>query len=69
MDLNELKLSRSAAKGKVTNLIRKFKIALQYGETNVSELNIKLEDAYDNLSNIDMQISEIEEEESTYLND
>ena len=65
----DLKPSRSAAKGKVSNLMRKLKTALQYGETNVSEVKAKLDDAYDNLSNIDMQISENEGKDSTYLNE
>ena len=65
----DLKPSRSTAKGRVSNYIRKLKSALQYGESNVSEVKVKLDDAYDNLCDIDLQISEIEEIESTYLNE
>ena len=65
----DLKPSGSTAKGRVSNYIRKLKSALQYGESNVSEVKVKLDDAYDNLCDIDLQISEIEEIESTYLNE
>ena len=65
----ELKPTRSAGKRKVSNLVRNLKAAIQYGEPNTTELKVKLEDAYDNLCDIDMQIAEIEETESNYLNE
>ena len=63
----ELKPTRSSAKRKVNNLIRKLTAALR--EQNASQLKEKLEEEFDNLCDIDMQISEIEETDSTYLND
>ena len=68
-DIDELKKSRSSGKRSVNKLIRKLKAALQYGDENTSKLKEELEEEYDNLCDLDMQISELEKTDSNYLDD
>ena len=67
MDIEELKSSRSARKRRVTVLIRKLKTSLQYGEPNHQSIKSSLEEEFECLTDLDLQISEIENKESTYL--
>ena len=67
MSLEEVKTSRSSKKRRVTILINKLKGALQYGDGNSSVLKSSLEVEMDNLSDLHLQVEELEEIDSQYL--
>ena len=66
-NLDELKASRSKKRGRVTALIRKLTAALQYGDTTYQAIKSSLEEEFECLTDLDVQISELEKVDSTYL--
>ena len=66
-NLDELKASRSKKKGRVTALIGKLTAALQYGDATYKAIKSSLEEEFECLTDLDVQISELEEVDSTYL--
>ena len=65
-DLLKLKDLRAKSKRKVTVLIKKLTGSLQYGDHNSSGLRIDLENEFDSLLDLSLQIEEIETE-SDYM--
>jgi hypothetical protein len=63
----ELKTLRTASKRKVNQLIGKLKTSLQYGDSKFLDLKSSLEDEYEKLQDLDMQIVELEGVDSAYL--
>ena len=66
-DLEKLKASRSIKKGRVTALIGKLTAALQYGDATYQAIKSSLEEEFECLTDLDVQISELEKVYSTHL--
>ena len=68
-EVKVLKDLRSQAKRKVTVLIRKLTSSLQYGDLKVNSVKEELEKEFDILFDLNLQVDEMETEESDYLNE
>ena len=66
MEIEAIKTARSAKKRRVTVLISKLKVSLQYGKANSIELKSSLEEEMDCLLDLDLQVAEIDGD-SNYL--
>ena len=66
-DLDKLKASRSKKRGRVTALIGKLTAALLYGDATYQAIKSSLEEEFECLTDLDVQISELEKIDSTYL--
>ena len=67
MSLEEVKSSRSQKKRRVTILINKLKGSLQYGDGSSSLVKTSLEVEMDNLSELHLQVEELDELDDQYL--
>ena len=65
----ELKKLRDSSKRKVVNLVRKLTVSLQYGDNNASSLKDSLDEEYDTLFDLDLQVVQLEDDASTFLDD
>ena len=69
MNIEEIKKQRSASKRKLTTILNKLKTSLQYGDTSFKDHYTSAVAEYDNIVDLDYQVSELEDCESTYIND
>ena len=68
-ELKNIKKSRSSGKKTVNRLIRKLKSALQYGGKNTSSLKEELDEEYDKLFELDIQVTELDSDDSNFLDE
>ena len=68
-DIDEIKKQRSASKRKLTTILNKLKTSLQYGDTSFKDHYTSAVAEYDNIVDLDCQVSELEDSDSTYIND
>ena len=68
-DIEVLKEQRNASKIRLTDKLKNLKTSLQNKDPSFKALYLIVDTEYDNLFDLDLQVSELEDCESTYLND
>ena len=68
-DIEVLKEQRNASKIRLTDKLKNLKTSLQNKDPSFKALYLIVDTEYDNLFDLDLQVSELEDRESTFLTD